>query len=770
MSYDLTSNEVVSDKIVHVWSNGNKPARKIWLSDGTAVTMTLNHRMFGWDKFVYCEDMKVGDPISVIEKTPQQFEDVPLDDAFLLALWLAEGAKMNSSYMFASISPNILERVNEIADKNDWVVKKYGDCSYTVTRRGKIGVSPLDILKKYLGEEKTYGSRSKMIRPSIDKIRIPDAIFRANEQAVFEFVGTYIACDGCVINGKNHGLQITSVSERMVRDFVALLKRFGVASTVGSARAFNSVDGVRKPGRIAWRLGIFSREDYSKLSSMYLYDKDENFRSLLDWAAQPKRHTGSRCPTIPPNKMCQTRWSTKKTISDLCSEAQNNELFSRINNGLSWRRIVKIEEIEDCETWHLETQKTHLFFAEGVLSHNTKFENTATGFREAIAAGSITGSRGSRVLIDDPLSVESANSDAMRASTLEWFTEAVPTRLNSPKYSAIVVIMQRLHEEDVSGVILDRKGFKGTYDHICLPMRYEKWRDGIPTKLGYTDPRTEEGELLFPGRFPPEVVDDLEGKLGPYATAGQHQQAPTPRGGGIIKDSWWMPWDAPEFPELEFIVAGLDTAYSTAADTKGDYSALAIWGVFSGDPKARSTIGVDRYGKKFDNFVSTTYSDDLTGIPKVILMGAWAERLDIHELTNKVAADCKRFKVDKLLIENKAAGHSVAQEMRRLFAHEDFAVQMYDPKSIDKLGRLYSVQHLFSEGMIYAPDKEWAEALIRQVSTFPRGKHDDLVDVTSMPLRHLRDLGLLTRSPERIAEINEDKQHRGKPPAPLYGV
>ena len=371
---------------------------------------------------------------------------------------------------------------------------------------------------------------------------------------------------------------------------------------------------------------------------------------------------------------------------------------------------------------------------------------------------------------DDPHSVESANSDAMRASTLEWFTEAVPTRLNSPKQSAIVVIMQRLHEEDVSGVILERKGFKGTYDHICLPMRYEKWRDGIETKLGYIDPRTEEGELLFPGRFPIEVVDDLEGKLGPYATAGQHQQAPTPRGGGIIKDSWWMPWTAPEFPELEFIVAGLDTAYSTAADTKGDYSALAIWGVFSGDPKARSTIGVDRYGKKIDNFVSTTYSDDLTGVPKVILMGAWAERLDIHELTNKVAADCKRFKVDKLLIENKAAGHSVAQEMRRLFAHEDFAVQMYDPKSIDKLGRLYSVQHLFSEGMIYAPDKEWAEALIRQVSTFPRAKHDDLVDVTSMPLRHLRDLGLLTRSPERIAEINEDKQYRGKPPAPLYGV
>ena len=112
----------------------------------------------------------------------------------------------------------------------------------------------------------------------------------------------------------------------------------------------------------------------------------------------------------------------------------------------------------------------------------------------------------------------------------------------------------------------------------------------------------------------------------------------------------------------------------------------------------------------------------------------------------------------------------MAQELRRLFAHETYHVQMYDPKSIDKLGRLYSVQHIFSEGMVYAPDKEWAELVIRQVATFPRGKHDDLVDTVSMALRHLRDLGLLTRSPERLAEIDGLKQEWGTGPAPLYPV
>lgn len=404
----------------------------------------------------------------------------------------------------------------------------------------------------------------------------------------------------------------------------------------------------------------------------------------------------------------------------------------------------------------------------GDQNAKTKFENTATGFREAIAAGSITGSRGDRVLIDDPHSVEGANSDAVRASTIEWFTEALPTRLNNPATSAIVVIMQRLHEEDVSGIILDRKGFAGTYDHICLPMRYETWRDGTATWLGYEDPREEDGELLFPDRFPADVVDDLEGKLGPYATAGQHQQAPTPRGGGVIKDSWWQLWEEDAFPPMDYVVASLDTAYSTKADERGDYSALTIWGVWSGSPNLKTTRDVDRYGKPYERPAPGVFSSDLDAVPRVMLMYAWAERLELHDLVTKVIRDCTTMKVDKILIENKAAGHSVAQEIRRLMSHERFFVQMYDPKSVDKLGRLYSVQHLFAEGMIHAPDRKYAEEVIRQVSSFPRGKHDDLVDTVSMALRHMRDIGLLTRSAERMAEIDESKQFTGRPPAPLY--
>ena len=127
-----------------------------------------------------------------------------------------------------------------------------------------------------------------------------------------------------------------------------------------------------------------------------------------------------------------------------------------------------------------------------------------------------------------------------------------------------------------------------------------------------------------------------------------------------------------------------------------------------------------------------------------------------------------KIQPDVLLVENKAAGHSVAQELRRLYANEPFAVQLVDPKRQDKLSRLHSVAHLFAEGMIYAPNKMWADMVIHQVAQFPKAKHDDLVDTVSMAIRHLRDAGLLTRSVEWAAEVEYSMRYQGKPPPPLY--
>lgn len=392
---------------------------------------------------------------------------------------------------------------------------------------------------------------------------------------------------------------------------------------------------------------------------------------------------------------------------------------------------------------------------------NTKsrFSNDQGGERLITSVGAaVTGEGGSIIVCDDPNSASEAFSEASIEATKEWWDGTMSTRLNDMKTGAYIIIQQRLAEDDLTGHVLEKEADGWT--HLCLPMRYEADRSFV-TSIGWEDPRQNEGDLLWPDRFGEEGVAKLEKSLGPFMAAGQLQQRPEPAGGGVIKREWWQLWEERSFPPMDYIVASLDTAYTTK--TNNDYSALTVWGVFTTDATSVANRILDAEGRPI--YYDRTYSEFA---PKLMLMHAWQERLEFHDLVEKVAKTCKALKVDKLLVENKAAGISVSQELRRLYGYEGFAVQLSDPKSMDKLARLYSVQHLFAEKMIFAPDKQWAEEVITQVGQFPKGKHDDLVDTVSMSIRHLRDIGLLTRSPERVHEIESSKVYPGKQDVPLY--
>jgi len=371
-----------------------------------------------------------------------------------------------------------------------------------------------------------------------------------------------------------------------------------------------------------------------------------------------------------------------------------------------------------------------------------KFENTSTGFREAMAFTSMTGSRGDFVILDDPLSVDDANSEVMRDAVNATFRESLPTRLNNPKDSVIIVVMQRLHEDDVSGLILS-KDFG--YEHLMIPMEAELDRLCV-TSIGWMDPRTKEGELMAPDRFPREVVERDKVLLGSYAAAGQFQQRPAPKGGGIIKRDMWELWGNPDddddpafraFPPFEFVLASLDGAYTEKQ--QNDPCAMTLWGVWR----------------------------DKHDVPRLMLMTAWRERLELHALVQKTHATCKRFKVDVVLIEGKATGLSVAQELRRLYASHGYGIETTNPDR-DKVARAYAVQPIFENGTVYAPDRTWADMVITECESFPKGKHDDLVDTTTQALRWLRDRGLLIRTEEHDADLAERRRHRGAPPRPLY--
>lgn len=173
----------------------------------------------------------------------------------------------------------------------------------------------------------------------------------------------------------------------------------------------------------------------------------------------------------------------------------------------------------------------------------SKFINERGGLSWARPFGSMTGGRGDRVKIDDPHSTETAESDTERASTIRILREQITDRLNDVQTSAIVMIMQRLHSADAAAAAIEM----GNYVHLNLPMRFEARRVDEDGKVTggpcvtpiFTDPRTTDGELLFPKRFPEAEMVQMERDKGPYAWAGQYQQRPTAREGGMFQREWF---------------------------------------------------------------------------------------------------------------------------------------------------------------------------------------------------------------------------------------
>jgi predicted phage terminase large subunit-like protein len=413
-----------------------------------------------------------------------------------------------------------------------------------------------------------------------------------------------------------------------------------------------------------------------------------------------------------------------------------------------------------------------------------KFANDRTGWKLATSVGGIgVGERGDRFIIDDPNNTMDVESEQVRFTTNMWFTEVVPTRLNNPEESSIVIIQQRLHEDDVSGTALSREM---GYTHLMIPMEHDISRhcttvigiDELDQEVIWEDPRVEDGVLAWPERFTEKVCEDYKRDQGPHAWAGQMQQTPEPRGGSIIKRDYWQLWDKDSYPPFEFILASLDTAFTSKEEN--DPSALTIWGVFR-EAIAINELDASQTGMLWMQRNGQTIVP-VEGNPKIMLIYAWEGRLEFSLLFQKVIDICTmgtipkdvpQFPVDRLLIEAKANGMSVGHELIRLFSGTGkLGIELINPKVYgDKVARVQSIQHLFSGGMIYTPDKAWADMMINQAAIFPKGSHDDLVDSMSQALRYLRDQGFALNRSEYQSDVEDDLAYKS-PTAnmPLYQV
>lgn len=328
------------------------------------------------------------------------------------------------------------------------------------------------------------------------------------------------------------------------------------------------------------------------------------------------------------------------------------------------------------------------------------FANSGTGTREGVAFGSLTSQRGDRLILDDPHSTETAESETERQNTTRKFREGAINRLNDQERSAIVVIMQRLHEDDIAGVI--QKLGMG-YVHLMLPLEFEPDRR-CETEIGFKDPRTYEGELLDPARMPRETVDKLRRDTTEYAYAGQYQQRPAPREGGIFKRHWFETVPAAPAGALKVRAWDLAATKSSAAA----YTAGLRLSVLNG----------------------TYYIEDV-----VRERGSPA---DVERLIKRVAiADGLGCRIS-IPQDPGQAGKSQVAAFAKLLAGFNCR---FSPETGDKQSRALPVSAQAEIGNVKLVKGNWNAAFLEEITSFPSGTYKDQTDALSRAFADLLRVG-----------------------------
>lgn len=399
--------------------------------------------------------------------------------------------------------------------------------------------------------------------------------------------------------------------------------------------------------------------------------------------------------------------------------------------------------------------------------------NTRKGWKLASSVGGLsTGERGDVIILDDPNNVKEAESLIVRDETNRWFRESMSNRLNSMETGAIVIIMQRVHEDDVSGLILS---LGLDYCHLMIPMEYDPGRqiDGqgepVATPIGWIDPRWSDdideadGTLAWPERFPATTLEQTKKEVGPYAYAGQYQQSPAPRGGGLFKTAWWQVYETKDnkFPPFEMVLCSVDSAFT--AKEQNDPTGVTVWGLFLNEDGRRRLMLIDAWRKHLEFSGDRKLVERKEHEPRLV----WVRRTQEHwGLMEWLQYTCERWKVDKLLIEGKASGISAAQELRNRYGLQNWATQLCPVKG-DKVARAVGVQATFSNGYVYAPVRDWSDLVINEMANFPAGKYDDLTDSVTQAIKWLRDNGLAPTDEEVSYAETEMLSLKAKP-RPLH--
>lgn len=384
-----------------------------------------------------------------------------------------------------------------------------------------------------------------------------------------------------------------------------------------------------------------------------------------------------------------------------------------IRDALRSRRLIQ-------STWYQE-RWGHGFRMTGDQAAKSRYENDKTGIRIATHVGGATGERANIRVLDDPHNIEEVESDDVREGVIDWYRTVWAEREADAKTSVDVVIMQRLHERDLCGYLLEEIG---GFEHLCIPMRFEakrRYMTGIG-KYG-EDPRTVEGELLFPARWDEEAVRDKEKRLRSQAS-GQLQQRPAPDEGGLFKRHWWQYWHYPgkALPPVPVKLPDgtIEMRKSVPLPDRFD-KYLQSWDMAFEDHETSDYVVGGQFGKKGAN----TYLLDLD-----------RDKRDFSETVKTVQAFNRTWPQTCVkLVEKKANGPAVISTLSGKIQ----GIIAYNPEG-SKFARASAYSSVIESGNFFLPHPHlapWVQGFIDELALFPNGKHDDQVDMMSQALDKL---------------------------------
>ena len=419
-------------------------------------------------------------------------------------------------------------------------------------------------------------------------------------------------------------------------------------------------------------------------------------------------------------------------------------LFASYAEKLSKRDSLKARRLIR-SPWYQE-RWGHMVQLTGDQNEKLKFENTALGYRIATSVGGTgTGEGGDFVVWDDPHKAGESHSDVIREGVLTWADEEWSTRANDPESSVFVGVMQRLHEQDLSGHVLEQGG----WEHLCLPARFEQNhpythnKDGTKrvTSIGWSDWRTKQGELLWPDRFSDKSIKGLEKILGSYGAAGQLQQRPAPASGGIFRRNWLRFWH-PVGMNLPPVRSQMDdgslfTHIQIPLPFRREQAAHS-WDMSFKDTRASDYV----VGQHWERLGADCF-----------LMDQIRDQLDFPDTIKAVKGFIEDHpNATAKYVEDKANGPAVIATLRS----EIPGMIAVDPEG-DKVARARAVAPYVESGNVYLPHPAiapWVEALILELMTFPNAAHDDQVDAFTQALRRM--LSFLSR----IGDASEWATHK----------